>query len=49
MALKEHDANGSVIPACWIPGEDTIEPTVDNTGKMWANYKGILENEKRHV
>jgi peroxiredoxin (alkyl hydroperoxide reductase subunit C) len=47
MALKEHDDNGGkVIPACWIPGDDTIDPTYENSGKMWDNYKGILEKER---
>ncbi|MDR1581429.1 MAG: peroxiredoxin [Synergistaceae bacterium] len=48
-AFKEHDTNGGVLPACWMPGEDTIAPTIDNSGKMWANYKGMLENEKKRV
>jgi peroxiredoxin (alkyl hydroperoxide reductase subunit C) len=46
MALKEHDDNGGkVIPACWMPGDDTIDPSYDNSGKMWNNYKGILERD----
>jgi peroxiredoxin (alkyl hydroperoxide reductase subunit C) len=49
MALKEHDGSGSVIPACWLPGEDTIDPTINNSGKMWTNYKGIMENEKKQA
>jgi peroxiredoxin (alkyl hydroperoxide reductase subunit C) len=47
-ALKEHDdSGGRVIPACWIPGDETIDPSYDNSGKMWNNYKNILENEKK--
>jgi peroxiredoxin (alkyl hydroperoxide reductase subunit C) len=46
LALKEHDDNGGkVIPACWMPGDDTIDPSYDNSGKMWDNYKEILEKE----
>ena len=45
MALKEFDDNGGrVIPACWMPGDDTIDPTFDNSGKMWENYKGVMES-----
>ncbi|MDR3279694.1 MAG: peroxiredoxin [Synergistaceae bacterium] len=47
MALKENDdSGGRVIPACWMPGEDTIDPTFDNSGNMWNNYHGILEAKK---
>jgi peroxiredoxin (alkyl hydroperoxide reductase subunit C) len=49
MALKEHDAHDVVMPACWVPGEDTIDPTIDNSGKIWTNYRGILENEKKNA
>jgi peroxiredoxin (alkyl hydroperoxide reductase subunit C) len=47
QALKEHDSGGKVIPACWIPGDDVIDPTYDNSGKMWDNYKGILESQRK--
>jgi peroxiredoxin (alkyl hydroperoxide reductase subunit C) len=48
MALKEYDENGGkVIPACWLPGDDTIDPSFDNSGKMWENYKGIMEGERK--
>jgi peroxiredoxin (alkyl hydroperoxide reductase subunit C) len=47
QALKEHDdRGGKVIPACWMPGDDVIDPTYDNSGKMWDNYKGILESKR---
>jgi peroxiredoxin (alkyl hydroperoxide reductase subunit C) len=48
MAQKEHDdTGGRVIPACWVPGEETIDPSYNNSGNMWNNYKNILENEKK--
>ncbi|MDR3332634.1 MAG: hypothetical protein LBT08_08390, partial [Synergistaceae bacterium] len=48
QALKAHDDNGGkVIPACWIPGEEVIDPTYDNSGRMWENYKGIIEGQKK--
>ena len=48
QALKEHDDNdGKVIPACWIPGGEVIDPTFDNSGNMWNNYKGIIEGQKK--
>jgi peroxiredoxin (alkyl hydroperoxide reductase subunit C) len=47
-AQKEHDdTGGRVIPACWIPGDDTIEPLFENSGNMWNNYKDIMESEKK--
>ncbi|MDR3076228.1 MAG: peroxiredoxin [Synergistaceae bacterium] len=48
MALKEFDDNGGrVIPACWMPGDETIDPSFDNSGKMWENYKGIMSEKKK--
>ncbi|MDR1510600.1 MAG: peroxiredoxin [Synergistaceae bacterium] len=47
-AQKEHDdSGGRVIPACWVPGDETIDPSYSNSGNMWNNYKSILENEKK--
>jgi peroxiredoxin (alkyl hydroperoxide reductase subunit C) len=47
-AQKEHDdSGGRVIPACWVPGDETIDPSYDNSGKMWNNYKAVLEKEKK--
>lgn len=43
QALKEHDDGGKVIPACWSPGGDVIEPSYENSGKMWNNYKGVMQ------
>ncbi|MDR1885065.1 MAG: peroxiredoxin [Synergistaceae bacterium] len=44
QALKEHDdRGGKVIPACWMPGDDVIDPTYDNSGKMWDNNKEIIK------
>jgi peroxiredoxin (alkyl hydroperoxide reductase subunit C) len=44
LALKEHDDNGGkVIPACWVPGDEVIDPTYANSGKMWNNYKGVIQ------
>jgi Peroxiredoxin len=44
LALKEHDDNGGrVIPACWMPGDDTIDPSFENSGKMWNKYKEVIQ------
>ncbi|MDR1965434.1 MAG: peroxiredoxin [Synergistaceae bacterium] len=46
LALKEHDDNGGrVIPACWVPGDDTIDPSYENSGNMWNNYKKLMEGK----
>lgn len=45
-ALKEHDSTGKVIPANWQPGGETITPAIENSGKMWQNYKGIMQDKK---
>jgi peroxiredoxin (alkyl hydroperoxide reductase subunit C) len=45
LALKEHDDNGGkVIPACWVPGDEVIDPTYENSGKMWDNYKSVMQH-----
>lgn len=44
LALKEFDDNGGkVIPACWIPGDDVIEPSYENSGHMWNNHKDVIQ------
>ena len=44
LAMKEfNDNGGKVIPACWVPGNDVIEPTFENSGKMWNNYKSVIQ------
>ncbi|MDR1650474.1 MAG: peroxiredoxin, partial [Synergistaceae bacterium] len=41
MALKEYDdSGGRVIPACWVPGLETIDPSPDNSGKVLGSYHG---------
>jgi peroxiredoxin (alkyl hydroperoxide reductase subunit C) len=42
-ALKEHETSGHVMPACWIPGDESIDPTFDNSGNMWTTYKEMLK------
>ena len=37
-ALKEARDHGGVVPACWIPGLETIEPSYENSGKIWETY-----------
>ncbi|MDR1977321.1 MAG: peroxiredoxin [Synergistaceae bacterium] len=37
-ALKEARENGGVIPACWIPGLEKIDPSYENSGKIWESY-----------
>jgi peroxiredoxin (alkyl hydroperoxide reductase subunit C) len=37
-ALKEFREKGNVIPACWSPGAPTIDPTYENSGKIWESY-----------
>jgi peroxiredoxin (alkyl hydroperoxide reductase subunit C) len=43
LALKQHDDGGKVIPACWNPGDDVIDPTYENSGNMWSNYKNVIQ------
>jgi peroxiredoxin (alkyl hydroperoxide reductase subunit C) len=44
LALKEHEeSGGKVIPACWVPGNDVIDPSFENSGKMWNNLQGIIK------
>ncbi|MDR1651945.1 MAG: peroxiredoxin [Synergistaceae bacterium] len=46
LALIEHDnSGGKVIPACWIPGDDVIDPSYDNSGKVWTNYSKVLQKD----
>ena len=45
LAVKEHDGSGKVIPACWVPGDDGIEATFDNSGKMWAKHQGVFRSD----
>lgn len=42
-AMKEHEASGRVMPACWVPGDESIDPTFENSGKIWDNYKKLLQ------
>jgi peroxiredoxin (alkyl hydroperoxide reductase subunit C) len=37
-ALKEFRDKGNVVPACWSPGSPTIQPTYENSGKVWEVY-----------
>lgn len=41
-ALQEHEASGRVMPACWLPGGETIDPSCENCGKMWEKHKQLL-------
>ncbi|GHV51908.1 selenocysteine-containing peroxiredoxin PrxU [Synergistales bacterium] len=44
LALKEHtESGGKAIPACWIPGGETIEAKIENSGKMWNNYQAVIQ------
>ncbi|MDR1731231.1 MAG: peroxiredoxin [Synergistaceae bacterium] len=38
-ALREYRDNGNVVPACWIPGLETIDPSYENSGRVWETYK----------
>jgi peroxiredoxin (alkyl hydroperoxide reductase subunit C) len=43
LALQEHDdSGGKVIPACWVPGADVIDPSYENSGKMWKNLETVI-------
>ena len=43
LAMKEHDDNGGkVMPACWTPGDDVIDPSFENSGKMWDNLQAVV-------
>jgi peroxiredoxin (alkyl hydroperoxide reductase subunit C) len=45
LALKEfNDNGGKVIPACWVPGDDVIEPSYENSGNMWNNYQQVIQH-----
>jgi alkyl hydroperoxide reductase subunit AhpC len=44
LAIKEHDdSGGKVIPACWVPGDEVIDAKIENSGKMWDNYKNVIQ------
>ena len=43
LAMKEYDDNGGkVLPACWTPGEDAIDPSFENAGRMWENMQDVV-------
>lgn len=46
-AMKEHEASGHVMPACWTPGKESIDPSFENSGKMWENYKTLLRPQAK--
>ena len=46
LALKMHDdSGGKAIPACWVPGNDIIDPTFENSGKICVNYESMLRDQ----
>ena len=46
LALKMHeDSGGKAIPACWVPGNDVIDPSFENSGNVCANYEKMLKEQ----
>ena len=46
LALKMHeDSGGKAIPACWVPGNDVIDPTYENSGNICINYGDMLREQ----
>lgn len=46
LALKMHEeSGGKAIPACWVPGNDVIDPTFENSGKICINYEDVLKEQ----
>lgn len=39
QALQEHEKTGKVIPASWTPGQETLDPSYENSGKVWKTLK----------
>lgn len=39
QALQEHAKTGKVVPASWTPGKETLDPSYENSGKIWRTLK----------
>lgn len=39
MAFQHHLKTGEAMPADWKEGEKTLNPTPENTGKIWEQWK----------